>query len=171
MPFHHHIHWSEKSLTATSLISCKSVSMSVRLSTWGPLKSQLFECCNVPPGCKFTGGQGLLEYSMPSASLWFQLSWSKFDRLSCRTWVTFSGALMLNTAHWCHCWKLSELTVLSRAGPQIYILYSSSLQTFNLPLILNPFSVTSPKKHREVIDKKRTFTVIGNKPLWYLYRQ
>lgn len=134
--------------------------MSVRLSTWGPLKRQLLECCSVPPGYKFTGGQRLLEHSMPSASWQFQLSWNKFDRLSCRTWVTFLGALMLNTAHWCHCWKLSELTVLSRAGPQIYILYSSSLQTFNLALILNPFPVNLPKKHREVTDKKYNFIVI-----------
>lgn len=82
---------------------------------------------------------------LPSAASWFQLSCNKLDRLSCRTWVTFSGALMLNTAHWCHCRSLSELTVLSRAGPHIYILYSHSLQTFNFALILNPFSVNFPR--------------------------
>lgn len=81
--------------------------------------------------------------------------------------MTFSGALILNTPPWCHCWKLSELTVLSRAGPQIYILYRSRLQTFNLALILNPFSVNLPK-NREVIGKKYNLIVRWSKALWYL---
>ena len=114
------------------------------------------------------------KLSTPSASLGCQLSCNKFDRLSCGTWVTFSGALMLNTAHWCHGWKLSELTVLSGAGPQIYILCTCSLQTFNFTQILNSFPSNlchhpPLQKDGEVIDKKYNVTVIWNKPLQCLY--
>lgn len=102
----------------------------------------------VPPGHGSTGVQGCarrLRHSAPSASSWFQLSCDESDRLSCETRVTFSGALMLNTNRWWHDWKLSELTVLSVAGPHIYIPWSLSVWTFKSTLILNPCSVDLPK--------------------------
>lgn len=119
-----------------------SVSLLLHLSdgpTRGPLKTESLRATMYPPWAEAT------LPSTPSASSGSQLSCSEFDGLSCGTRVTFSGALMLNTAHRCHGWKLSELTVLSGAGAQIYILYSRSLQTFIFALILNLFSVNRPK--------------------------
>lgn len=144
--FWHRIHWNEQSFTATALLFCESVILC--LSDCPPearLKDNCLRGAMYHQVINSLVGRGSLKHSLPLASLWSSLSCNKVVRLPCRTWVTFSGALMLNTAYWCHCWKLSELTVLSRAGPHIYILYSSSLQTFNLAPILNPFSVNLPK--------------------------
>lgn len=124
----------------TPWLLCKPVVTSIRQSNTRSTQNGIAEGYNVyPPWAEAT------LPSTPSASSGSQLSCSEFDGLSCGTRVTFSGALMLNTAHRCHGWKLSELTALSGAGAQIYILYSRSLQTFIFALILNLFSVNRPK--------------------------
>lgn len=136
---------NESTLLATPLLFCKSV-IPTRLSTHKAHSAQ--NCLSAIMCHQWAEATKL---STPSASSGCQLSCNKFERLSCATWVTFSGALMLNTAHWCHGWKLSELTVLSGAGPRIYILCTCSLQTFNFTLILNyfPANLRSPLQSME----------------------
>lgn len=111
MPFCHRIHWNEQSLTANALLFGESV-MSIRLSPWGPLKRQLFECCNVPPGYKFTGGQRLTE-ALPAFSFHvvpaelFAISLTDFPAdlgdLLWRFDVKYSSLVSLLEVKWVNC--------------------------------------------------------------------
>lgn len=142
--------------TGLSLIECIKMNNHVQqlphyfasLMLWpssGPRRDRTVWELRVPPGHGSTGVQG--DFGAPHLQLPHGSSWAAISLtdLPAGPGWPFSGALMLNTAHRWHDWKLSELTVLSVAGPHIYIPRSRSVWTFNSALILNPFPVNLPK--------------------------
>lgn len=106
--------------------------------TWALLRTERWNCCNAPACDKFSGVQ---RPSGPAAALQFQLSRDMRGQLFHNTSVTFSGTVMLNMAHGCHCW------VNCAGSSRSPNLYSTHPRTFNSVPTLDPVSVNFPKKH------------------------